>query len=100
MRFLNVLLKLKKELLVLAILCVCISCVNKKEYDFKFQNPSLSTKERVADLVSQMTLKEKVSQMRYDAPGIGTNVYTELQEQERQLCFLKQLEWELHLTLI
>ena len=70
MRFLNVLLKLKKELLVLAILCVCISCVNKKEYDFKFQNPSLSTKERVADLVSQMTLKEKVSQMRYDAPGI------------------------------
>lgn len=48
------------------------SCkINEKEtYAFKFQNPSLSVEERVEDLVSQMTLKEKVSQMRYDAPEI------------------------------
>lgn len=70
MRFLNVLFKLKKELIVVAILFVFISCANKMEYDFKFQNQSLSTEERVTDLVSQMTLKEKVSQMRYDAPAI------------------------------
>ncbi|MBJ2173577.1 glycoside hydrolase family 3 C-terminal domain-containing protein [Aureibaculum sp. A20] len=38
---------------------------------FKFQNTSLSNEERVADLISQMTLKEKVSQMRYDAPAIS-----------------------------
>ena len=43
-------------------------CEGKKEY--KFQNPELSIEERVNDLVSQMTLKEKVSQMRYDAPAI------------------------------
>ena len=70
MIFLNVLLKMKKEVIVIAILLVCISCVNEKKYDFKFQNQLLSTEERVSDLVSQMTLKEKVSQMRYDAPGI------------------------------
>jgi len=35
-----------------------------------FKNQSLSTEERVSDLISHMTLKEKVSQMRYDAPSI------------------------------
>ncbi len=35
-----------------------------------FMNPDLSFKERVDDLVSRMTLEEKVSQMRYDAPAI------------------------------
>ncbi|WP_299664943.1 glycoside hydrolase family 3 protein [uncultured Polaribacter sp.] len=35
-----------------------------------FENQSLTNKERVADLISQMTLKEKVSQMRYDAPAV------------------------------
>ncbi|WP_343328635.1 glycoside hydrolase family 3 protein [Polaribacter staleyi] len=38
--------------------------------EFKFQDQSLSTEERVTDLISQMTLKEKISQMRYDAPSI------------------------------
>lgn len=35
-----------------------------------FQNPGLPIEERVADLVSRMTLEEKISQMRYDAPAI------------------------------
>jgi beta-glucosidase len=35
-----------------------------------FQNPNLPLEERVNDLVSRMTLEEKVSQMRYDAPAI------------------------------
>ncbi len=47
------------------------SCkTNNKILEYKFQNPLLSIDERVKDLVSQMTLKEKVSQMRYDAPAI------------------------------
>ncbi|ARV15673.1 glycoside hydrolase family 3 protein [Polaribacter sp. SA4-12] len=46
-----------------------LSC-NKKGYDLKFENQSLTTEERVSDLVSRMTLKEKISQMRYDAPAI------------------------------
>ncbi|WP_203256369.1 glycoside hydrolase family 3 C-terminal domain-containing protein [Hyunsoonleella ulvae] len=47
------------------------SCNSKDQtYAYKFQNPELNTEERVKDLIAQMTLKEKVSQMRYDAPAI------------------------------
>jgi len=35
-----------------------------------FQNPSLTVDERVSDLVSRMTLDEKVKQMLYGAPAI------------------------------
>jgi beta-glucosidase len=35
-----------------------------------FRNPSLPIEERVKDLVSRMSLDEKVSQMVHDAPGI------------------------------
>jgi beta-glucosidase len=37
---------------------------------FPFQNPSLTIDERVNDLVSKLTLDEKVKQMLYDAPAI------------------------------
>jgi beta-glucosidase len=37
---------------------------------FPFQNPSLTVDERVNDLVSRMTLDEKVKQMLYNAPAI------------------------------
>jgi beta-glucosidase len=42
----------------------------KAVYKFKFQDPSLSTEERVADIVSQMTLQEKADQLLYTAPAI------------------------------
>jgi beta-glucosidase len=35
-----------------------------------FQNPDLSFEERAADLVSRMTLDEKISQMVHDAPAV------------------------------
>jgi beta-glucosidase len=35
-----------------------------------YRDPSLPIKERVADLVTRMTLEEKVLQMVYDAPAI------------------------------
>ncbi|GAA0713723.1 glycoside hydrolase family 3 protein [Aquimarina litoralis] len=49
-----------------------ISCSTKKEEEkeYKYKDPKLSTSERVNDLISHMTLSEKVSQMRYDAPAI------------------------------
>ncbi len=38
---------------------------------YRFQNPKLPLQERVNDLISHMTLPEKVSQMLSDAGGIG-----------------------------
>ena len=37
---------------------------------YPFQNPSLPLEERVTDLVSRMTLDEKIAQMMYEAPAI------------------------------
>lgn len=39
-------------------------------YKYAFQNPALSTEERVVDLVSRMTLQEKADQLLYTAPAI------------------------------
>ena len=50
-------------------LFLVLSC-NENEPDFIFENQSLPIEERVSDLVNRMTLKEKISQMRYDAPAI------------------------------
>lgn len=38
--------------------------------DYRFRNTNLTTEERVSDLVSRLTLEEKVSQMLNDAPAI------------------------------
>jgi len=54
--------------LLLALLIV--SCSSKEEYKFPFQNPALSYEERVNDLVSRMTIDEKILQMQFDAPAI------------------------------
>jgi beta-glucosidase len=37
---------------------------------YPYQDPSLPIADRVQDLVSRMTLEEKVSQMVYDAPAV------------------------------
>ena len=66
----NKLLRLGGYILCLFILQMNMGCMAKKEYEYKFQNPELETKVRVNDLINQMTLSEKVSQMRYDAPAI------------------------------
>ncbi len=39
-------------------------------FDYPFRNPELSIEERIEDLVSRLTLDEKVSQMMYDADAI------------------------------
>ncbi|WP_299609913.1 glycoside hydrolase family 3 protein [uncultured Aquimarina sp.] len=64
--------KINKLLIVCILLQLSISCNTKKEdeKEYKYKDPKLSTSERVNDLISHMTLSEKVSQMRYDAPAI------------------------------
>lgn len=63
---------MKKTLLLLTLLTLLlnISIFGQKIYQYPFQNPSLTVDERVKDLLSRMTLDEKVSQMIDIAPAI------------------------------
>lgn len=61
-------LKFSTVICLLTFISLGSSCATKKKYDF--QNTSLSVDARVANLIQQMTLLEKISQMRYDAPAI------------------------------
>jgi beta-glucosidase len=47
-----------------------VASAQQPAYKYLFQNPSLSTEERVVDLVSRMTLQEKADQLLYTAPAI------------------------------
>jgi beta-glucosidase len=56
------------------ILVLALGCTpqkeSKKEFAFPYLDPSLSVEVRVNDLVSRMTLEEKISQMVNQAPAI------------------------------
>jgi beta-glucosidase len=54
--------------ILITMTCLLNTCGNK--YQFKFQNPKLVLEARVSDLISQMTLDEKISQMIDVAPAI------------------------------
>jgi beta-glucosidase len=63
--------------LVLLVTCQVVSS-QQSAFRFPFQNPSNSIEERVADLVSWMTLQEKADQLLYTAPAIprlGVSAY-------------------------
>ena len=53
-----------RRLFFVCILLFVFGCNETKTYTFDFQNPDLDIEFRVNDLLSQMTLEEKVSQMR------------------------------------
>jgi beta-glucosidase len=42
----------------------------KTTYEYPFQNPSLSSQERAADIVSRLTLDEKIAQMLNNTPAV------------------------------
>ncbi|WDF57629.1 glycoside hydrolase family 3 C-terminal domain-containing protein [Flavobacterium sp. KACC 22758] len=63
--------KMKKTIYCLLFLICFYSHSQDKKYDFQFQNPSLSFEQRVDDLVSRLTLEEKVSQMLNSSPEIS-----------------------------
>ena len=41
-----------------------------QDYEYPFLNPELSIEDRVDDLISRMTVEEKIGQMMYNAPAI------------------------------
>ena len=55
-----------------SLILVVLSCLGmiQKEYQYPFQDPSLSVEKRVNDLLSRMTLQEKADQLLYTAPAI------------------------------
>ena len=55
----------------LFVLVLTLHSCTKVTYKYPFQNPALPIEERVDNLVSQMTIKEKVSQVVYEADSIG-----------------------------
>jgi len=62
---------MKKLFYTLAVSIMFISpVVAQKKYDYPFRDPSLSIEERVNDLVSRLTLDEKVAQMLNATPAI------------------------------
>ncbi|MDF2433511.1 MAG: beta-glucosidase [Mucilaginibacter sp.] len=57
-------------LLIAACLFSSVAFVKHKPYQYDFQNPALPIDKRVDDLVSKLTLEEKVSQMLNTAPAV------------------------------
>lgn len=60
-----------KKAIIFLTLITLIAC-REKRTEYPFQDPSLSFEERADDLISRMSLEQKVSQLVHDAPAIDT----------------------------
>jgi beta-glucosidase len=56
--------------IILSVFCLQFAGCDSSSYEHPFQNPSLSVEKRAADLVSKLTLDEKISQMLNKTPAI------------------------------
>ncbi|MDR1259528.1 MAG: glycoside hydrolase family 3 C-terminal domain-containing protein [Tannerellaceae bacterium] len=61
---------MKKHLVFMCGLALLLSGCTAKQSQYKFQNPDLPVDERVDDLISMLTIEEKLSQMMNNAPAI------------------------------
>ena len=61
---------MKKLLIFSAFLLFLFSCDKKPVYEFPFQDPELRMDERISDLLTRMTLEEKITQLNYDSKAI------------------------------
>lgn len=66
----NVIKSIWRATLVLCILTGCSELKSQKESDQKLNNTALNFEKKAKELVAQMTLEEKVSQMNYESPAI------------------------------
>lgn len=62
--------KQKVAFLSLLLLCLSLNANFAQDTTFPFQNPALTTADRVDDLISRMTLEEKISQLSYNSAAI------------------------------
>src|ERR1039458_4491939 len=70
--------KLRSTLSAIAFLALCAASFGQQPANAPYLDPILSPEKRAADLVSRMTLEEKVLQMQNSAPAIprlGVPVY-------------------------
>ena len=61
---------MRYTIIISLIICLTSCSGQQKEYEYPFRNPNLATEERVADLISRLTLEEKASLMLYNAAPI------------------------------
>ncbi|MDR1555607.1 MAG: glycoside hydrolase family 3 C-terminal domain-containing protein [Tannerellaceae bacterium] len=61
---------MKKHFILICGLVLSLSACSVKQSQYKFQDPDLSVDERVSDLISRLTIEEKISQMMNNAPAI------------------------------
>ena len=63
---------MKKIFFSLSVVCMILlsACKEKLTYEYPFQNPDLSTDERIDDLIGRLTIEEKVGQMMNQTPAI------------------------------
>jgi len=66
----SLIINMKKSFLIVGTLFFVLSLIAQKKYNYHFQDPSLPVEKRVNDLVSRLTLEEKVSQMLNATPAI------------------------------
>lgn len=64
---------MKKKNIILSVACFCFLSGGIKAqttYEYAFRNPDLPIEERVNDLISRLTLEEKVKLMKHQSPAI------------------------------
>ena len=60
-----------KRLFLVVITIIFFNCCEKPTAEeYPFRDPELSFEERVDDLISRLSLQEKIDQLNYDAPAI------------------------------
>ena len=63
---------MKKKIILLIACCCCLHGTIKGQHsdDYPFRNPDLPLEQRVNDLISRLTLEEKVQLMKHQSPAI------------------------------